>query len=368
MSNLLAGIYSKADSLKRALNNALTEPLAYAQQTIGYGVDRLNQMSADLETADSKSVLVSKEQKAAAKDRATNTMADAVAGAGIIVPAQALNRSLANIAEQLIGQGKAREAYATTKMFLDPADGVLKAVIPDNNRVFKNLMPNSVAGAKPSTVPDMMDTSDLPSDLQKLLAQTTVVRQKDPGAYYSALQDKIGLGPTNSDLQGKSEILHEVQHASQYMYDMPRGGNPDFFFEDFAKFQNARAVLDNASEGMMKNLTDADFKNGLKSKGPNELRYEDRRQLLSDPASISSLQNFLLTPRKKAYELYAGLPGEVESRLVQKQFETGDYTTIPNMLRDTPAIEMTRDPKNVPKVDSDPIPQAILNKILGYGE
>lgn len=368
MSNLLAGIYSKADSLKRTLDDALREPLAYAQQTVGYGIDRLNQMSADLETADSKSVLVSKEQKAAAKNRATTTMTDAVAGAGIIVPANALNRQLSLIAEQLIGQGKAREAYATTKMFLDPADGVLKAVIPDNQRVFKKLQPSSGAGTKLDTVPDMMDVSDLPRDLQKLLEQTNVVRQTQPGAYYSALSDKIGLGPAASTKDLQSSLLHEVQHASQYMYDMGRGGNPEFFFSDYPKFQNARAVLDNASESMMKNLKDSDLKDGFKVSGPAELRYADRRQLLSDPGYISSLQRFLLTPRQKAMQLYSGLPGEVESRLVQKQFETGDYTTIPNLLRDTPAIEMTRDPAKIPKVDADPITQAILNKILGYAE
>ncbi len=366
MSNLLAGIYSKADSLKRALNNALTEPLAYAQQTVGYGIDRLNQMSADLETADSKSVLVSKEQKAAAKDRATTTMTDAVAGAGIIVPAQALNRSLANIAEQLIGQGKAREAYATTKMFLDPADGVLKAVIPDNNRVFKGAL-YSEARKATNKVPSVMSTDDLPSDLRKLLDQTTLVPQTERGAYYSALGDEIGLGPANQP-ELKSSLLHEVQHASQYMYDMPRGGNPDFFFEDFSKFDTARRLVEMKIDDLFARSSKLELTEPGRIAGPAEMRYTDREKLLSDPDYLNSLSQFLSVPRAKAYNHYAGLPGEVESRLVQKQFETGDYTTIPNLLRDTPAIEMTRDPKNVPKVDSDFLTQVILNKILGYGE
>lgn len=366
MSNLLAGIFSKADSLKRALNDAFSEPLAYAEQAIGYGVDRLKQNTVDMNEANSGSVLVSKDQKDAANKRVTDRMVDQVGGAGMIVPAKALNRQLAGIAEQLIGQGKSKEAYATTKMFLDPVDNMLKAVIPDTDRVFS---PTLYADARKANkrIPSVMSTDDLPTDLRKLLDQTTLVPQTEKGAYYSALADKIGMGPDNQK-ELKSTLLHEVQHASQYMYDMQRGGNPDFFFSDFGKFDTARRLVEGKIDDLFARNSTIELTAPGKVAGPSELRYTEREKLLSDPDYLSSLASFLHAPRVKAHELYKGIPGEAEARLVQRQFETGDYTTLPYMLSDVAPGKMTLDPKNVPKVDADPVTQAILNKILGYGE
>jgi hypothetical protein len=67
----------------------------------------------------------------------------------------------------------------------------------------------------------------------------------------------------------------------------------------------------------------------------------------------------------KAYALYKGLPGEVEARLIQKQFEKNDYVTPPWVLRDTMLKDMTMSPRAVPKVDADPVTQTLIKTLLG---
>lgn len=363
MSNLLASIFSKADSLKRTLADAIAEPRLFAEQSIGAGIDRLNRLSEDNYTATSRSVLISPEQKEAANKRAINTMVDVVSGAGIIVPArEVLAKPVLSTIKSLVDSGKADEVYKQFKVFKDPFDNSLKQVIPDVGRAVD--LPGLRAADGSKMVTDLVDTADLPFDLQMLMKQTSVTRSPGSGAYYDRVKDEIGIGADASDgYDMVSKLLHEMQHGSQYIYGMRTGGNPEFFFKNHKAFDAGRQIV----YGRLKNMSPKQLNAVAASQkvDPTDLQAVAREKLLTTPELLSSVNSMLHGSRAKAYEHYMRLPGEGEARLVQSQFRNNNYSAMPEDLLDFNPKQATLDPLNVPKVDDNPITQGILNILLG---
>lgn len=263
-------------------------------------------------------------------------------GAGIILPAMAAGAKKGEIklAEQLIKAGKADEAYKQFRIYQDPTTDQLLKVIPDTNARFAPGMidaeaspgfkgPNLPAAAN---LPQAAYNSKIPlSDLMQHpelykavpdTAETQVGKSIGkgfsthyPGVNEAAYLDpgfispeaQIALGQTlssgsvnnNPVQQLLSNLLHEVQHNVQYYFDMPRGGNIDQFVADAARITDARAALSKVD----------------KTKQATGWAEDTLKNVMS-----------------QAYKQYQLIPGEVQSRLVQKQFETGDYTTHPYEL------------------------------------
>jgi hypothetical protein len=372
MSNLLANIFSAADSLKRTLGDALTSPMLAAQQVVGNGIDRRNKQQEDAATSMSKSVLVPEWQKRAAMSRVASNVGtqDSLAGdvlTSIIVPAKSIAPFAVGKAHKLIDAGKIEEAYEKFRMFVDPIDGKLKSVIPDTGRVTGNKLRQAFPGdlvAAPKQADnvmasDMMRTDDLPGELAQLLSQTRVIPGHGSGAYYSPGLSTIGLGLSRTPERAASKLLHESQHAAQTAYGMGKGGSPENFYGNYGEFSTAESLLRNISE---------DFGSAMGSVRPLDMGTisgMSRSQVLAHPGAVGSLFEMLTAVKQKAHSYYTKLPGEVEARLVQKQFEDGNYSTNPVFLMDTHAADVVHNPGLAPKVDADPITQSIINKVLG---
>lgn len=376
MSNLLANIFSAADSLKRVVGDALTSPVLAAQQAIGYGVDRKNKQQEDAATTLSKSVLVPEWQKVAAMSRVADNVgtADSMVGdalTGMIVPARSIAPFAVGTAQKLIDGGKAQEAYEQFRMFFDPVDNMLKSVISDAGRIkpFRH-DPGSGQVVAPKVSDNVMATDlmtrtdDLPGELVKLLAQTKVIPASGKGAYYSAIDDTIGLGASSTQTEAASKLLHEGGHGSQYMYDMSRGGSPEFFLRNPEAFREAKNIASSRATDMVAKGGGAQMRES-RTLDANSLLALPHDQLMDNPRAMADILRMFTAVSDKAHALYKGLPGEVEARLVQRQFERNDYVTPPWVLRDTMLKDMTMSPKTVPKVDADPVTQTLIKALLG---
>jgi hypothetical protein len=210
----------------------------------------------------------------------------------------------------------------------------------------------------------MTRTDDLPGELVKLLAQTKVIPHSGTGAYYSAIDDTIGLGTSSTQIEAASKLLHEGGHGSQYMYDMSRGGSPEFFLRNPTAFREAK----NIASSRLSDLAARDGGAALRSQSTldaNSLLALPRDQLMDNPRAMVDILRMFTAVDDKARGLYRRLPGEVEARLIQKQFEKNDYVTPPWVLRDTMLKDMIMSPKTVPKVDADPVTQTLIKNLLG---
>ena len=297
----------------------------------------------------------------------------AVVASGVIAPAMAAGakRSEVKLAEQLIKAGQAAEAYKQFRIYQDPTTDQLLKVIPDTNaKLQKDLLemysyPGFRGPDLPSSVrfsPTLGSTkvplSDVMShpELYTASPETAGVQVgksvgKGFGAHYPetgnaaylspdvTAQGEIAIGQTLRSIsdagdplkQFLSNLLHETQHDVQYRYGLPRGGNVNQFFADSARLAEAKRALGQVDK--------TKFATGWAEK------------------VIKDVEN-------KAFDQYQLIPGEVQARLVQRQFETGDYTTHPYELMRAMGI----DPAALrpgfmagPLVDLNPAVQNILD-------
>ena len=262
--------------------------------------------------------------------------------AGVIGPAMAFGakRSEIKLAEQLIAAGKADEAYKQFKIYSDPTTDQLLKVIPDTDAAFApggivtSVAPGHFGPALPTSanLPQAQYQSKIPlsslllhPQLYKASPDTANVQvgksvgqgfnvsfpdtneaaHVAPG--YLSPGGDIALGQTiasssvnnNPVQQLLSNLLHETQHNIQYWYDMPQGGAPKQFMANPARVASARAAVS---------------------------------KLDKNKYATGWAEKVLKDVENKAFSNYELIPGEVQARLVQKQFETGDYTTHPYEL------------------------------------
>jgi hypothetical protein len=149
---------------------------------------------------------------------------------------------------------------------------------------------------------------------------------------------RIGMGQTlsTSSRTGSamgdfmSNLLHEIQHDVQWKYGMPIGGVPENFI-DVSRVKEAQNLLADRW-----------------ASGKYATRYA---------------QNTLDAALADAFSLYKNLPGEVQARLVEKQYQTGDYNTLPTVLMQQLGVDFNQMQRALtgPRVDADPVVQNLLN-------
>lgn len=297
----------------------------------------------------------------------------AAAASGIIVPAMAAGakRSEVKLAEQLIKAGQAADAYKQFRIYADPTTGQMLKVIPDTNAsIVSGLL--DVQAYPGFRGPSLPSSVSLPSSMHQAKQPLSDVLQhpelfaaspdtadvmvgksvgKGFGAFYpstdgavylspdSTAAGEIAVGQTVSSTsaggnplkQFLSNLLHEVQHDVQYRYSMPRGGNSRQFYADEGRVSEAK-----------KNLSAVD-----KTKTATGWAEKVLKDLDSE-----------------AFRRYEHIPGEVQARLVQKQFETGDYTTHPYELMKAMGVDINAlqsASAYAPLVDLNPAVQNILD-------
>jgi hypothetical protein len=128
-----------------------------------------------------------------------------------------------------------------------------------------------------------------------------------------------------------SNILHETQHAVQNKTGMPQGGTATQFLADSNRINRAQKEIE------------AQWTTGKKATG--------------------YARSVLERVTDEAFDLYKNLPGEVQSRLVELQYVTGDYDTHPLVLYQQLGGDLTKMLKaeSRPKLDLDPEVQKILD-------
>ena len=359
MASPLATVFSLLDSLKRNLS----------AKGIAGTIERTAQ---DLQAFGKLQDQAAAGDKTAEK-QVTDKLLEQVlnfAPAGIIGPAMAFGakKSAVNEAAKLISEGKADEAYKLHKIYQDPTTKQLLKVIPDkdvglNTDVMKVTNYQSMRGpATPTSLsfsayadPVPLDTVLKHPELYKYVPElgSTAVSGKIPNvgfagfypnaheaAHLPAIEDNpayIAIGQhLNTGSEGNtvkkmlSTLLHETQHGVQDYFTLPAGGSPTNFFTSQRRFDDARravAALDKSkyATGYATDTLDA--------------------------------------AAKEAFTRYQHIPGEVQARLVQRQFETGDYTTHPYKLMEAMGVDMSRLQNNtpMPPVDLDSAVQQILD-------
>lgn len=380
MTSPLAKIFSTADSWKRALTDMLTNPVLHAQKSIAYGADRLNKLSSDIYTANSKSVLIPPEQKRAAEVRATDAMTNFMAGfGGIIVPvrAAATDKYLASdIRQELAIDPKA--AWDQYRAYVQPVSKAHVIAIEDSpaqqikQGAIQPGMPGkfTIVPKTPEgnwkTLADIVDTSRYPKDLQDLYAATKVYTRLEEGAEYSPGSNSMHFGQFDSEKDLISAIFHEMQHGSQYLYDMPFGGSERQFYQDYGRFdtagQIARDNLDRLTGGgpVAQSAGRSAFSQGM---------IPSREALLQDPASLSDILDMLIRVSNKGFSNYQNIAGEAEARLVEQYLRPRNTYLHPmevmrDMGVDPKALIRTEDASKY-LVDTDPVTQTLINVLLG---
>lgn len=371
MPTPLAKAFSAIDSVKRLLADRLSP--AGMKETLTQSAGKLQAFNEDLSTASSKSVLISDEQKQAANIRTTDAMTGVLAGfGGMIVPAAAIMspKSLKAV-QAAIDSGQADMAYASTKVYHDPIDNILKMVIPDDPGQLKKGM----SGRSPQgdfypkkdglSVGELVDTSRYPKMLQEFFDAHTVTRTVKPGASYSFANNNIRVGPSTSADDLASKMFHEMQHGSQALFDMSRGGNPERFFNDYAKYSTAKTLVDqkllatgNSMEAIQGAARAAPLPQSLTSSPAS---------MIDDPQYLLSVKKMLRQMELQAHKNYSTIPGEAEARLVQTQMATGDYMSHPSKMLDVTVADMLKHQTGkVGQVDADPVSRTIIDVLLGY--
>lgn len=296
----------------------------------------------------------------------------AVLGAGkaalalksIILPAALVHdASTVNAAQKLITAGRADKVYDITGIFPDTdrfGAPVLKTVVPDTNVSLqpvggvlrlstKNTFYQGPADLRSATtrlpsdfsgnMGDVISHPDL-FNLDPSLAAIPVTRLPGGGGSFSPASGSIKLGDSTgsgigvdaslkADDSFASVALHETQHAVQKSYDFVGGASPGYFIRDSSSFMDAQRAA---------------------------------RQDLS-PAGIKNLKT-LDAADQLAMDHYMNTAGEVEARIVQQQFRTGDYSVSPartKELMEAGGDKIIQQPHAVPKVDDDPAIRSIID-------
>jgi len=360
MPSPLSYIYSSIDSLKRQLFDAVANPVAHAEKSIGYGLDKSNKFREQLATANSNSVLVSKEEKAGAQAQLVDSMMGMLAGnAGIIVPVGAVPKSMISSihAQPLTGKQVATIPQSLQKLNEDIIEQV--GADPKTGEMLYRVM----AGYSPADL--FTKHSSLPPDLVEYLSNLKLVAKDGPRASgsFSPLDDTISLAPaTRRELL--STGLHEVSHSGQYLYDMPMGGSPKEFISpnNYRRLATAQQVVEDRLK--QTGVTRQQYA----SMAPKEA-VGSREAVLSSPESLKYLFSSLQGYKKAAHQNYLRLAGETEARLVQKMFEENLYPDNPKLLMESMGYpESSLIPRSAIRdnmVDSDGVLSDLLNLVLG---
>ena len=275
---------------------------------------------------------------------------------------------------------RGEELWKVYGVFEDPVTGQLLSVIPDTGAKFK---PGALKVEEGYRSIDMAKNPSIKGDLAQTLFDKkqldeildnpamfaampdlaqTVVRRPFMASYRGSFSPDDNTIRLNSGQPNQmiSTMLHEVQHAIQNNYSMPSGGNTEMFIDNASKLEDTKKkaleafeLLSNEFDKIYKGapgfenstFPSAKLSNMLRDAADNRYPYNKAfaesflstidPQVLQDYSVIDNLDKSMKTIDKvndDAYQAYRRLAGEAQARLVQKQFELGDYTTYPLKL------------------------------------
>jgi len=139
------------------------------------------------------------------------------------------------------------------------------------------------------------------------------------GGRYSASKNEIGVAGGRKEDVMKSDILHELQHAIQQREDFARGGSPEMFEQEAAKYRQDMTRLELG--GWPANNQVAEWWKKELGQDLPEWALQDARQMTRE--ELEKIVNeyystFKALPNNvDTHAAYQRLAGEAESRAVQ---------------------------------------------------
>jgi hypothetical protein len=297
----------------------------------------------------------------------------------IIVPAFAVKK-LGDVrkAEKLIAANKPEEAWAQHGIYKDPADNIIKTVIPDTavtlNPTAKSSGKLEVSSASFPGLPDRYAPAYGPHwsrpvvgtvqdfiqhpELFKLapeLANAPIRRQAfgTGTASYNPTTNTFELGTQRGEQEFISTLLHELQHGLAHKYSMSPGGNPGTYYASSTTIPQARKKLEKAEESLTYS--------GI----------ADNAVLNSMRGVIAKYKEELAGADTQASRNYNRLPGESESRIVEAMYRQPELRNMsPLTLMNEELLRryggpVTRGdtPSTATKVDETPGVKAIIDNV-----
>jgi hypothetical protein len=291
----------------------------------------------------------------------------------IIVPAFAVKKlGEVRAAEKILAgsrptKANQQAAWDATGIYKDPVDKQLKAVIPDTNAAIRSdaiaagdvvkhplIFPHTAYDAwyepanltKGARVGDVLEHPELFSK-QPYLADIKIANLPFSlgGASFDPNTNLIRIAAQGGQKDFITALLHELQHGVQNNYGFTPGGSPSMFLSDPKALNNARMQIDKA--------------------------IEHAKNIGMPPGLINTLKSYddeLRATAKAAQLKYMELGGEVESRIVEHMFKTGNYsqnpaTLVTEVLKSTPFFKAAPVKANPPQFDMAPEVQAILQNL-----
>lgn len=267
------------------------------------------------------------------------------------------------------------EVFADTGIYKNPASKDLMSVISDANSRLRTENPNitqspistggptarlSLARGATSKLSDLLDHPELFDRVPDL--DNIEVRNMFGGfrsAEYNSYEKLIRMGATNTPKEFQSILLHETQHGVQDLFDLPFGGNTGMFYANKPAFDEAASTILDLRTDLHKHVREGTI---------------SAKDAVPKGESLNDWIDLLDGARRSASKNYLSLAGEAEARLVQNMFETSADPVFakmfpPNMMEAelgrfgiTPdKLLNPADP--LPKVDQDPVIQAIIRHI-----
>lgn len=285
-----------------------------------------------------------------------------------------------NRANKLLKGGvPGEEVFQRTGIYPDPVTGSMRSIIDDSAVALKEgsivqRNPGIAASEGPRVsyhVPwDASAKLDEVIDHPELFAlvpslKDVTVRNQFGGYKYASFDptnNTIRMGSQPSEKEFLSVLLHETQHAVQNEFGMIPGGNTKMFTE------NKNAV--EAAKGRVKDMKDRAFaklKEAAKKQKENIYNPSTKFQNSTEWRQLDmaeEAQQKLFDIEADAFSRYESLGGEAEARMVQRMFESRDPAAYPPALYDVPLDSLIADPSKLPKLDQDPVIQAIIKSVL----
>lgn len=341
----LADIYSFIDSKKRAMSDAVKNPMDALSQALSKVIedqdDRINLRDNAYPLPGFKTVLNTPEQISGFRDRvAEDDLNMAMAGMFVGPGSKTWNKAKAAKAQQMAEQGvDPRVIWPETGTWKGP-DGAWRQEVADDlasiyEPSFRTLeVMQSGNPLKTNRVSDVLSHRKAYNAYPDLQDINLDLAFKGRGGAYAASTswgdpESIALGNP-----GTSTAIHELQHAIQQREGWERGGSPDMFNQG-KEAELARAALSfrreidglgidkaadwSAKEHAVENLyRSLDAHDWLPSKEARELArdvYNNPNQQLQELVNFYGLDK--RTSPFKPDEMYRRLAGEAEARATQ---------------------------------------------------
>ena len=405
-SGVLPYIYSRADALKRSLNDVVSNPMASTEQNINYlnenardFNERTRQLNAQAFANPQRPLQVTNPQALSSLTEQTMNGAMGFAPAGMVVGKTAQGmQSLVAQADMLEKQGypeyKITEITGLEKIPMGqgrfPEWGKQisdvgatinqKAIESLKTPLEKNIDYKNKIPVQNVTVGDLLNHPELFNAYPEI---KNIPVEKVNGflsmggtqAYFDPTEKTIGLARLNQFMMDKvdqqlsertSNLLHELQHYVQNVEQWPRGGSSsEFSKKSTQKIQKQLTEIDRTFVEKTKDLTNEKYVSPYDLKAINDYRNGESKwisdnqkkllategidDILNQFSKFDGLKNRIKYREEDVYKKYKSLAGEAQARATQKQFETGKMTVPLTQSYDVPVESLIyRDPFGTP--------------------